>query len=481
MDTTQPTTDPRQYYRKRMDKRLVGKPFQTKVLMERTFCTAVWCLELISELPFSEIASGVYFYCKDVVFRDIVRQYDAQIELAGAAPDKFVFGLHAFYNSIATQVKKNGTYREFAEFMGEAMRLRATQAGSIDTNLINAYTNLILQTLEYIRPDKMDLETCLLGVSTDGQPLYGPQPFPYVDLPSIKVQELCAKGLLRTEEARMQALIQFYQDYATSISSFWDAKQFEATQRAQANTYTAMLPFINEYTFDILPETQYDASGKVLRTLHVSADLSDLKAALRHRKRTLPNNGVRVSIEDPTKELRGVLLKEIFHNGAVHLLYRIMTDDGDLCGYYDTASGYLFSITAEINIPSIYLETSAFILFLYASQVLDGRSLPETDGLVTQSGLPICMQAFGMGGKLRAVGQEATRGSIRARDADGYTHKEQPINGFIRAMPEGWEASEEARQAAEELGYDLAPNETYVRPFMRQTFIKRPDEPQPAI
>ena len=47
---------------------------------------------------------------------------------------------------------------------------------------------------------------------------------------------------------------------------------------------------------------------------------------------------------------------------------------------------------------------------------------------------------------------------------------EASIQGYIRKLPAGHKASEEARELAESLGYDLEANETYVRPFIKQVF-----------
>lgn len=51
-----------------------------------------------------------------------------------------------------------------------------------------------------------------------------------------------------------------------------------------------------------------------------------------------------------------------------------------------------------------------------------------------------------------------------------YEAAEASIQGYIQKLPTGQKASEEARTLAESLGYDLEPNETYVRHFIRQVF-----------
>ena len=52
------------------------------------------------------------------------------------------------------------------------------------------------------------------------------------------------------------------------------------------------------------------------------------------------------------------------------------------------------------------------------------------------------------------------------KNDDKYTHEERSIQGFIRKVGKGKKPSEQAVQYARSLGYELAPDETYVRPFI---------------
>lgn len=51
---------------------------------------------------------------------------------------------------------------------------------------------------------------------------------------------------------------------------------------------------------------------------------------------------------------------------------------------------------------------------------------------------------------------------------DKYGSEEKAIQGFIRRVGAGKSPSLEAVARAEALGYELAPNETYVQPFIRR-------------
>lgn len=59
---------------------------------------------------------------------------------------------------------------------------------------------------------------------------------------------------------------------------------------------------------------------------------------------------------------------------------------------------------------------------------------------------------------------------FRYFDKSNYQEIEVHINPFIRKLPVGAVASDEARAFARELGYKLKPGETFVRPHSRRTY-----------
>ena len=62
------------------------------------------------------------------------------------------------------------------------------------------------------------------------------------------------------------------------------------------------------------------------------------------------------------------------------------------------------------------------------------------------------------------------KGSNKHLDYEKYEQKSVPIAGYIRKLPEGQKASEEKQLLAKALGLSLGDNETYVEPFVRQSW-----------
>ena len=47
-------------YLKRVQKRIAGKPLEVQLIMDRTFGTATWVLQLIENVPFQKLTAGTY-------------------------------------------------------------------------------------------------------------------------------------------------------------------------------------------------------------------------------------------------------------------------------------------------------------------------------------------------------------------------------------------------------------------------------------
>lgn len=72
-----------------------------------------------------------------------------------------------------------------------------------------------------------------------------------------------------------------------------------------------------------------------------------------------------------------------------------------------------------------------------------------------------------------AVGQGS---AAKRAGADAYVMEVKPIQGFVRKVGMGRRPSAEAVARGIALGYDLAPDETYVQGFFRATYkIKEKD------
>ena len=385
-------------YLKRVQKRIAGKPLAVQLIMDRTFGTATWVLQLIENVPFQKLTAGAYAISAALPQKALTRQIEEQLELAGANEEKFVLGLHAFYNNLSALIKKNHMEHEFCAFAGQLMRLQYESSIVVEKDIRTAYVNLMLQTLEYLRPNKFDLECCVYGVSTAGEWLTGPCPFPYSDRPANELNQKILSGWRPRDPFEQEQVVRsLYAKYGMNIQSLDDISTLEQVQRIHINSLAAMLPLIDEYTFDIVPEKTFDTVKVPFQNLHVLLDIELVSTQLKESSARLSPNGVFFEINDPTGEITGVLLKETKFQGHKYCLYRVDTPSGSLDGYYDIDEAFFYSVTIESDFILPYTYLRDLIVMLYASQVLDSVCLAP--GSVVQSGHPVGIKAVPQAGQ----------------------------------------------------------------------------------
>ena len=184
------------------------------------------------------------------------------------------------------------------------------------------------------------------------------------------------------------------------------------------------------------------------------------------------------------------MTRGVCHDDTIIMLYKVETFVGDISGYYDTKEGFFFSILLDASERSLYDTIRRLVLYLYACMVCrDGPELLQRvekyhlfyyavePQIIPQ--MPIHVTPYGKGGKLLNMYHPERNESVssptgKRAGSDKYESEQKAIQGFIRRVGAVKSPSPEAVARAEALGYELAPNETYVQPFIRrQLKLKR--------
>lgn len=467
---------------KKLNKKLDGKPQPMQILQKRTMNTALAVLENLDGIPFTKLSMSLYFYCQDLKMSEFTHQYENQLELAGANPEKFVFQLHKFFNEISIKIKKEDLYSEFFEFYYRCVRLRLEHENkSIEDRVIVAYLNLLTQNIEYLRPSKFDFSTIVAGRKTTGELMTARDIFPDLDLAGYDIAKDLSDGKLKGDPTL--AILKAYHKYGYPIKNMDDLQIITNVDKIQTTTTTTLLPFINEYTYDILPQKPFTTKASAFDDISTTLDFKELKQLLTKRKKTLPSNGVTITFQD-NPLFQKLLLKEIYFDNSIFLLYRLTTKEGDLSGFYDTKGKFFYTILVEYyENPTVAPTFASLILYLYGCYTLNNTDfqLPKVSTYFSIKDSPeLKAEGILQGGKVKNVydpNKEHSIGTARKGNED-YETETKSIQGFIRRVPEGKHPSEHAILLAESLGYDLTPNETYVQPFIKQVFKLKRKETQ---
>ncbi len=450
-------------WQKRLDKKIQTQPYPVQILQRRTLSTAQVVVDGIEAIPFDRLSMNLYFYCQDAQMNKFTRGYESMVELASIDPEKFAFSLHRFYNEQSLRIRKEDLYDEFFELYYHCMRKSLNPSDNLDKAVLEAYTNLVIQQVEYLRPDKFVLTRRLCGRKTTGELMTIADTLPQFDIPSHEYTVMIDRGLTPN-------LVELYRKYGMAVNSIEDIEALAQIDRFAGSICTTLMPMINEYTFDILSEDTFHARDYPLTLMASCMDPTELKEKLSHRKRTLPSNGA-VFTFGPNPFPERLLLKEILYNDSVYMLFRLDTvSDGVISGLYDTRGKFLYNpleLGAGNMISGAVKAISVLVLFCYASVVTEAYRLDDLPKTVYCNGDGINAKCFLQGGKQRNVYDGQTEPDFKREDMEAEI---RPIQGFIRKLPAGQRASAEAVEYALKLGYELECNETFVRPFMKQVF-----------
>lgn len=380
-------------YYSRFLKKMEGKPAPVRLIMERTFHSAVWVLETIDGISADELESAINLFVSNLRGIEFALIYREQLKIAWSDADRFLFGLHSFYNNLAMKVKKERKEQAIADFISEVMRYIVDDSASVYDKAVTAYINMMLQTLEYLRPNKFDFEKSVYGIDGEGRFLLGPCPFPYSDVPMIKLNQMMLKRQEAPSRQEINSyLLKEYQEQGIEVSSFEEFSKFECAQRVHVTTIASMLSLITEDTYDMLPEQSYYGEENPIRDLMVPIKIDKLCEMFKGRNRRIPKSGVTFFLGDPDCLLEYLVLKEIRRSNKTYVLYRLRTAFGDLSGYYDLEDAYFYSILGEAEDKYNYEVIKALVLALYASQVFS-EFLPLNKILLRRSG-PIPIGVF---------------------------------------------------------------------------------------
>ena len=322
-------------YGEKYRRKCVDKPLPIQLMASRSFSSALTILDRLNGVPFAEVTASLYFFCKDAGFQNIAKAYEAQIELAGANEEKFIMGIHSFYNEITQKIRKQKQYQEIIDFMGAYLTLSheyeyKDMGHRINDRVVSAYSNLLIQTTEYLRPDKFDLNQNLIGVTTEGEPMVGEAIYPLFDFPNFEVQRIIAEKKHQFSTEQVVSLLEsLFRKQGLIIRSLEDIDAYATINRISENTATLMMPYINEYTCDMLPQEHYRTHLAAMRRLTVSIPVYTVESTLTRRKATLPTNGLIDSDTFIIKALRLVGLSQKMSNELIEFCMKVKTEPYD--------------------------------------------------------------------------------------------------------------------------------------------------------
>lgn len=444
---------------KRINKKFSGKP--NYIIQHRVCNTACDIVKALNGVEFEKLDLDLYLMCQNVGYKDFSLKYEGVLEYAVLKPSEFVDELYKFYNDTARYIKKNNLLDNFYLFFTTFEEMAYSFSGdrtSSEYKVFISYMDLLTEQLEFIRPNLFNINQLVVGITTDDEMLVQNDPFPNLDVPSYEI--------FKSQVHDIAEGIKLYEKYG------YDLEKLEETHAASMfhiNNINLLVPYINEFTYDMVPTETYFPSIELENIIETKdTDFTDM---LLRRKRTLPANGLSVSFEN-SKYIKKMLLKEVYYNQSINLLCKFSTIRGDVTVRYNTRTKKFFSpFDYSSKAATMYHNfLKQIALWVYSAYVCPSEDImPTNEGYHEFADDPNAVVTFAsIGGKLRSTLEGSSNSHL---DYEKYKEKTVSIAGYIRKLPAGQKASDKKKELAALLGLELKDNETYVEGFIRTSWV----------
>ena len=395
----------------------------------------------------------------------IVSLYQDKLREARLNPLSFADGLYQFYMNTGRRIKTDHVEGLFLEIIAYVDEHR-------EYEIFNAFMDLLMQQMEFLKSDTLDYNLLLAGFTTDGEPIEIQDPLPRIDFPIYKLSWLMQNN--KPINASQYLIDEFRKIGYPNFRTMEDYN-FLRSQSASFNiNIICMAGFINEYTADMLPKIPITSDVRRFIAPQPRDELSlenKLRSLLSRRHRTLPTNGIRVCFNGSSL-YRFITIKEMFKYDDMYLLFKMESEIGDMSGRYNIRTAEYYTPLNRVKPkPEQFLcALRLAVLWAYASTVCDDEEIISTTSsyLALFDDTKASVQFLSLGTKQKVAGEVK---ATRELDPEKYSSKEVPLNGYIRHLPEGQKASDRAKQLALALGFELNEGETYVQPFVRKSWV----------
>ncbi len=422
----------------------------------------------LGDIEPEDLITELFVKTKNSFAEELLKRMEYQLVLCQVDFERFTDGLYDFFEDTAKFIKDNKLYQEYFEFSLFIFNILIQK--DISWNVVSAYQNLLIQLYSHLSP----LQKLIYGISSQSELYITDEPYPYLEYPIYEWEIRYKKN-----KKYIKKIPRLCKEYGYDIKSPKEALILIDDDRRLTNTIFQMAPLIDESTRDIFSDNYYMPSRGIRYITREFRSTKYYKEQLNNRNNMLPFGGVEGRYENIVG-IERVLYKErfIYDDLSPVLLFKITFRDGTCSsGFYDTKYKTFytswFGATPEDIATSQRLEN--FILENYWHMTCDVDITKKK---------AIALHVVGKDKELyqeqpivEFILPETYRGTQKKSRTtrfkrDEYVKRWSDIKPFIRKLPEGREASEEARQRAREMGYILKEGETFVRAHKKTVYKK---------
>lgn len=445
------------------------------ILKKRSINSAAYIISEISGFSFDIYEQALYFPCTDGQ-RYFQRIYERQMEDALLCPENFVKNLDAFYRDTCLYIEKHTLEKNFFNFTEQLSSQRRKKIAQDKRwqAIFDAYISLVMQQAMYFCRD--NLSKSIVGITESGDLMKEINPNPYIDAGSYELEKKLMQVCLGKSVLAKKDIVEAYRMYGYDFHSLAEVHACEALTRTFDNNLYNMVPFISERIQNIVIETPYQHF--LPRFPRIWLDTEKYREKLKKRNYLLPAAGITARYVN-AGDISEIRFAEILHNGEIVLLYRVITDgNGEYSGYYKTKSQEFYSIFEFTERKEWHDQVENFILENYmlltcscSVQHKRNYAIRQVDSFSGEFFFPyqvLATYSYYHRENRGKASEKCTRKYVK----EEYLEEIRTRKGYLRRLPTGQRASENAVKNALSIGIELPNGMTYVRSHEYVTHVK---------
>lgn len=447
--------------------------FQRAILKEFTDASIYVIEKGLKDVDFGDLFIDIFISSED---KDIVylnKRYEAQLLLSKTNIVKFKDTLHGFYLEMENYIKQNKLYRKFYKML-YIVNVQLSQR-DVRRAILDSYQNILLQQIPYFLGTA---KYTINGITTKGRLLYTPEPG--TNLTEINYE----MGLMMSGKSKFKNLQDVFHHYGyPDAETMDDFNRIISRDQIINNTYYAMTYFMDEHNIDLFKQPVLDPTTVLsFHPLYKTDTYNDkeLLTKLRTREFLLPSEGLYIDLKN-AGSVAELYFTETIVEDSIVLLWRMKNHQGEyIFGYFDTSKEVFYSpwqYSSGDKFNHIPLRRLILQKYLYLTCTLTEEEkiaflkfIPTKD-MTTE--IPVPLAFFHYREKVNPRDPVLTR---RPFDRAKYLADIISISPFLRNLPKGAVASDEAIETARRLGIILPKGKTIVRGFNRKSWRNEIEE-----
>lgn len=415
---------------------------------ENTKSTANMIINNVKNMGTTELLSSMFISTEDKVTEQLIKNFEKQILLANLDPDRFRKNLYTFYKENSKFIKKNKLQKNIIRFLYYLEKNLFNNGDVHNEEVYRAYSNIVLQQLSILSKQGYKIA----GIDNKGDFIYITEPFKDIEIPI----------LIYNQNGDFKQLIANYKKYGYDIKKEMDLKALFENFNLISNSIHMNSFLVNDDNKDMLVREYAELCFGI--NMPVFKNLEYVDSFMNKRKRFIKGGRVKVLLS--AGDIKEIELNELFVENELFVFYKVICNDNKgFNGFMDISNNYFYSIFKEGVGGEFYhynLENIIKEIYVIATSDID-----LTKTRINELNMKFCYK------ELQFNSKEHKGSNINKRDLDLYDGETVNISSYIRKLPSGAVASEEAKNYAKSYGFELNDNETFVRPFEKTIYKKK--------